>query len=125
MDAQPIEKDVRDFVGRHINSVGRLEVLLFLHRNAGKHLSAHEVARELRLSVAWVEAEMADLGQRGLLSPAGVSGARYCYSNNNPLLDRAVNGLERAYTTHRAALVSLIFSAPSPGPVQRAPHAGR
>lgn len=109
-----IPPNVRTFITEHLSSVAQLEILLLLHGSPDRAFEAHEVAEALRIDPGWAADELSGLRSAGLLvTDAETGGLRY--SPRTPELAAAVDGLAKAFSTHRVSVITLLFSTPSEG----------
>jgi hypothetical protein len=104
-----VPASVKQFIAKHIESVGQLEVLLLLRAAGQKEWTAAEVARALVLqldaAVGWLE----DLAGRGL---ATEEERRYRYGPPSEV-ERTIDELAESYAKYRVTVIGLIFSKPS------------
>ena len=111
-----ITSRVKQFLADHVDSVMHLEVLLLLAGQAGKVWTASELAQQLRIDVAWVDAQLRALVAGGLASvdDAGPGGAGpgFRYAPRTAELGATVDELARAYADRRVTVIGLIFSKP-------------
>jgi hypothetical protein len=107
-----IARDVQQFVHDHLTSVAQLEILLLLHRDPSRRLTAHEVSEALRIDPEWAGAEMSRLVERGLFVSEEES-AGYCFAPSRKRDAQTVDDLARLFSTHRVSVITLIFSRPS------------
>jgi hypothetical protein len=107
-----IPAEVRQLIADHIDSVLQLEVLLLLLEHPQQEFTVDEVAKELRVDVAFVTEQLANLCQRGILSCTDGNAARYRYGPRTPELGRAIEGLREAYADRRVSVITLIFAKP-------------
>lgn len=112
MNQRGIPRDVQSFIRTHLSSVAQLEILLLLHAAADVPHAPDDVAESLRIDPVWAGAEMQRLHTSGLFEPSA-DGAAYCYRPATPALEGAVDGLAKAFSTHRVSVITLIFSTPS------------
>ena len=75
--------------------------------------SAAELSNEMRVEEAWVEAQLKDLRDVGLLDQSGDTQAAYRYSPKSAELERAVTSVAQAYLLHRVRVIEMIYSKPS------------
>jgi hypothetical protein len=105
-----VPASVKQFIAKHIESVGQLEVLLLLRAAGQKEWTAAEVARALVLqldaAVGWLE----DLAGRGL---ATEEERRYRYGPPSDEVERTIDELAESYAKYRVTVIGLIFSKPS------------
>ncbi len=112
MAGDGISEAVRHFILNFIDSVGELEVLLLLHRDAGRLWTVEGVTRELRASPAWAQKQLTKLADEGLLSEKrGSQPNAYEYT---PDADRAalIEEIACIYPQHRVTLTGLICEKP-------------
>jgi hypothetical protein len=109
---EAIAIEVQEFIVEHVHSVFQLEVLLLLHQNTEKDWSIEAVDKELNVGPEVVRAQLEDLHGRGLVTLRETEVALYRYNPSSLELDRAVNGLAKAYAERRVAIYGLIFSKP-------------
>ncbi len=103
-----ISPDVARLLVEGINSVTELELLLLLRREAGRVWTPETVARTLYIDVT-VAAEMLQrLTVRGCVARRG---AAFQYGPAPSAVRKLVTELERAYSTHRVTVISLIYDA--------------
>jgi hypothetical protein len=105
---------VRQFIAKYIHSVDVLEILLLLRQESRKEWGVLAVSKALLLELASVEVRLDHLLSAGLLTVRNVGGERvYTYHPSTGDLASAVNELAKWYSSHRVALISLIFSNPA------------
>ena len=112
-DENDIPGDVRTLIGRHIDSVVQLELLLLLHRGRDRTWTADDVARELRIEPAWTAAQLDQLVERRLLRAVEKKPPSYRYDPATPELGQTIESLARAYADRRVTLIALIYSKPT------------
>lgn len=105
------EDQVFDFARETIKSVWALELLLLLHRDAGRAWSSEELVRELRSSDAVINPCLDGLKAAGLVvaEPEG----RFRYAAANPHLDAIAGELARIYAVRPMAIAKAIMRAPN------------
>jgi predicted ArsR family transcriptional regulator len=109
---QGIPTEVRQLIADHIDSVLQLEVLLLLLASPDREFSVEDLATELRVDVAFVSEQLANLCNRGMLTCRTEGRPLYKYGPRTPELDRAIQGLRVAYADRRVSVISLIFAKP-------------
>lgn len=112
MQGEGIPEDVKQFIYRHISSMMQLEVLLFLFNHSSQAWSVTALVREFRVDPYWVENELQDLCDEGLLKTATSPEQTYRYEPASADQERAVQGLAKAYADRRVTVTSLIYSKP-------------
>jgi hypothetical protein len=113
LDSQEIPKNVKAFIASHIDSVVHLEILLLFSREPEKFWSAEEVGKELRISPAWAESELALLSSRGVLKVEQSNSRMYRHGAISQDLDCALADLATAYRERRVSVINLIFAKPA------------
>jgi hypothetical protein len=116
VSVEGIPTDVAEFVGRHIDSVVQLEVLLLLHARRTEAWRPGDVARELRIDPEWTSAAFTKLEAAGVLD---VTASGHRYHPRPESLDQTVAALARCYEQRRVSTISLIFSKPPADPVRQ------
>ena len=111
MSSSELSADVLDLIGRHLDSMAQVEVLLLLHRTKGLSWRAAAVSSELRMEPMAAAAHLATLVAHGL-DTSDAPGS-YRYEPATGALERAVDNLRAAYTARPVALVTAIYSGPS------------
>ena len=111
-----ITSRVKQFISDHVESVMQLEVLLLLAGQPGKVWTAAELAQQLRIDVAWVDAQLRAIVAGGLASvedagPGG-GGPVFRYAPRTAELRATVDELAHAYADRRVTVIGLIFSKP-------------
>lgn len=106
-----IPPDVQAFIREHLSSVAQLEILLLLHGRQPEPCTIDNVAESLRIDPTWAASEIQGLRARGLFEEVGQETFRYAPVNAR--LDATVDGLARAFSTHRVSVITMIFSTPS------------
>lgn len=110
MGERGIPRDVRAFIGEHLSSLAQLEILLLLHGASERTFTPEAVAESLRIEPGWAATELDGLSRRGLLAS---DPPVYRYEPSSPQLASTVDGLAKAFSTHRVSVITLIFSTPS------------
>ena len=105
--------EVRAFIAAQVGSVVQLETLLMLHATPGREFEPGDVARDLRIELAWAEAQLDTLWEQGLLIRTETAVPRRYQYGPAPEQKRAIDGLAKAYTERRVTVIGLIFSKPA------------
>ena len=109
-----IPEAARNLIAEHIESVAQLEVLLLLRGSPERVWAGAEVARELRTSAELADASLGRLSRAGLvrveIDAEGRPGFQFAPSTRR--LAAAAEELASAYSTHKTAVITLIFSGP-------------
>ncbi|HSE45494.1 MAG TPA: hypothetical protein VLA89_09240 [Gemmatimonadales bacterium] len=112
--ADPLPREVKRFINKHLHGFSQLELLLHLHDNPSEPVTAATAARELRLGEEQAAALLQDLHIRGLLATSDSVGRRdsYRYEPSTRELARQVDALAEIYPAYRHRVIQLIFSKP-------------
>ena len=112
---EDLPHEVRDLVGRRLQGMEDVEVLLLLS-NEPATLSVDQIRERLRLPASGVPmASVQRLVENGLLAEETVGGARqFRYAPRTAELRRAVELLAIAYNQRPVTLVRLVYHRPSP-----------
>ena len=112
-DKDDIPVEVKALIGRHIDSVVQLELLLLFQRDPANIWTAADAARELRIEPAWTAAQLDQLASRGLLRGIENQGEAYRFAPESPEVGTAVNRLAQLYADRRVSIIALIYSKPT------------
>lgn len=108
-----IPEHVKQFLYEHISSAVQLELLLFLCNRSHEEWTASRLVKEFRVDREWLDAQLAELSEHGLLQVTKEGAERtYRYSPSTPELEKGVFGLGKAYTDRRVTVTNLIYSKP-------------
>ncbi len=113
MTAQPLPREVSDFLTDHISSVVELEALLLLHAAKDRQWRASDIARELRIDPAWTAQQLQALCSGGILNCIDGADPLFSYAPRDPNLDQTIGLLAREYAERRVTIIGLIFSKPT------------
>lgn len=105
---------MRAFITDHLSSMAQLEVLLLMREHPDRGFTPDDVGQQLRIDPQWAAAELTRLHREGLLAGDDETGA-FTYAPVRPELARTVDGLAKAFQTHRVSIITLLFSTPSDG----------
>lgn len=108
MTIKGLPQHVKEFIGKHISSLGELEVLLLLYRDRQLELDATEVARHLCTNVPLAEEYLRKLLDEELLQADAK--ARYRYAPKSSLDDQAVWKIARDIHEWKVAIIDFIYS---------------
>lgn len=93
----PLSDAARILIRRHIDSVGRLDLLLTLHGDPRVRWSADRMARQMRASQRWSEGQLVALEEAGLLvREPGPEGDAWHFSPRTSELAEAMEDLVSA-----------------------------
>jgi len=104
-----LSREALVLVDQCIDSVLLLEVLLFLRSESEKEWSAAEVSTCLSVEKNWVQKQLVDLQNCGLLTAGTTKLVRYRYAPATPALAGAVESLATAYKVRRVAVINRIM----------------
>ena len=104
-----VPDDVAELIAGHIDSVEKLEILLFLRGGRDRAWTPDQVSRELRRNAASTARCMAQLEKGGLLERTR---AGECLFAPDPGLETRVDRLAASYAARRVSVVQLIVSNP-------------
>ncbi len=113
MASDDLAPEVRSFIDEHIRSVSQLEMLLLLQTTADQNWTVAELARELRVEAAWVEAQLNGFAAAGLVSKSAETPAAYRFNPATPELRRAMLALSRAYLLQRVRVIERVYGRSS------------
>lgn len=104
--------DVSRFVQSCIDSVGQLEILLFLHAQAGQRSTARQINDRLLSNLSSVENRLERLIARGLVRSEGSGPDRtYAYAPDSAQRGASVDRLALTYQKYRGRVIDMIFSS--------------
>ena len=113
MASDGFPQEINDFLIKHIHSVEQLEILLLLHREAGRQWGVEEIAQELRGDRQSVENRLQDLcAQHMLVCTRSNDDSRFHFNDSDSDLHHQVSELSRIYAERRMSVINLIFSKP-------------
>jgi hypothetical protein len=107
----PLPNDVREFIGRHIESVAQLETLLLIRKEPQRSWTADELARRLYLSDKMCKAMLDDLARQNYLI-CGPDHESFAYAGADLPADKFLGLLADLYLERRVAVISEIHSKP-------------
>lgn len=108
MTQAPLSDAVRRFLSESIGSVGRLNLLLFLHRHAARWWAAQALAEELEMPADTVQTHLEHLSARNLLDVRIVESVIYCYKPGREELSALVEEVARAHYLQRDDVVAVL-----------------
>lgn len=111
--SESISSAARALIASHLRSVLDLECLLTLHADPQREWSAEELCRKLCVDERWVQHQLGDLAQRGLVAGSTSAPTRYRYAAATAALNSAVVELARHYAERRVAVIELIYARPT------------
>ena len=113
MASDGFPQEINDFLIKHIHSVEQLEILLMLHREAGRAWTIEEIANELRSDMQSVQNRLQDLcAQHMLTCTLSHDESHYAFNSSDHDLNRKVSMLAQVYAERRMSVINLIFSKP-------------
>jgi hypothetical protein len=105
-----IPAPVRSFLRTHVDSVGLLEVLLFLHAHPSRAWTPAELNAELRSNLSSIAFRLARLRTLGLASQSAPPESAYRYAPSSPSLAATVDALAATYRQYRLRIIDLLLS---------------
>ena len=109
-----IPERITRFIAKYIPSIGILEILVVFYEEPEKEWTALAVTQAVRMELSSVEARMDYLISAELLTARTMAGVRlYRYGPSTAELADTIDELIRWYSSHRVAIISLVYSNPS------------
>ena len=105
-----LSEELRRFIKDKIRTVLRLEVLLLLHDQQPRSISAAEIAQELGFEAEATQDQLIALEALGLAIQPTTDDSRYEYHPVNAKLGSTVEQLAAAYSRHRVPILSVILA---------------
>jgi len=103
-----ISDAARRFLVDEIGPVERLDLLLFLHKHAGRWWGAQALAAELGMPEASVQLHLDHLSARNLLDVRLTGSVVYSYSPGREELSQLVEEIARVHYLQRDAVVAVV-----------------
>jgi hypothetical protein len=103
--------DLRQFIFEHVDSVGQLEVLLYMRERPEVAFNSETLSRELRTSLSSAASSLALLNRSSLLVEDPAAKGSYRYAPASPDLADVVSKLAAVYKVKPHKVFELIFSA--------------
>jgi predicted ArsR family transcriptional regulator len=108
MTPAPLSEAVRRFLADDVGSVERLDLLLFLYRQAQRWWSAQSLAGELEMPAETVQLHLEHLSARNLLDVRITEAVVYRYKPGREELAELVEEAVRAQYLHRDTVVAAL-----------------
>jgi hypothetical protein len=115
VDDNGISPCVKQFITDHVESVMQLEVLLLLAGHSGQPRriwAAADLAQQLRIDSAWVDAQLRMMAAGGVVAVVEGSPPQFRYEPRTTELSQTIDELAHAYNDRRVTVIGLIFSKP-------------
>jgi len=113
LSSNGFSEDLKRFIIQHIDSVEKLEVILFLFKHADTAWTAAAISEKIRTNPDSIAYRLVDLHRLGLLETSSEDqGTSYRFRPESPNLDALIVALAKAYAERRVSLINLIFSKP-------------
>lgn len=109
--ASRLPEELKLFIARHVETVGQLEVLLLLYRDADRAWQLPELTRELRGNRDSIARWLGMWRAHGLVL---VEDGHFRYQASSPELHRCAGDLAKAYLTSPEAVIEHIYHRPNP-----------
>ena len=106
-----LTRSAEQLIGRHVDSVGALDLLLLVHERRDRDWSTEELCEALRCPEGWAAQQIARLEALDLLGE--VAPERYCYRRGRRF-GSAVDELARTCRRDRAEVTRQIFARRPP-----------
>jgi hypothetical protein len=110
MDKQCISDGLKKFLKEKIQTVLRLEVLLLLHDQQPRALTAPEVANRLGFENDTTAHELGELEQIGIVVQSNGDKTKYSYHPPNEPVRSLVDQLALDYSNHRIPILSAMLA---------------
>lgn len=107
--SENIPQEVKEFLRKHINSVGQLEILFLLYKNPERDWSPKELSLELRTNQSLAERQLQELSRSSLVLIDDQGRGRCCTEQEQVDL---VGRLVAFYNLRRAVVIEFIYSQP-------------
>ena len=105
---------VREFIGKYIESVTALEILLLLQDTPRAEWGSLEISRALELDPTVVAARLEELKSAGLVRDRSLAHERfYQYAPATQEIELAIDEVAKAYSMYPVRIIGLIFSSRS------------
>jgi hypothetical protein len=108
-----LSEAVKRFLTDDIVSVGCLDVLLFMHRQATRWWSAERLAALLEMPADAVQSHLEHLSARNLLDVRIAESVIFCYKPGSEELSRLVEAVARMHYLDRDAVVTVLAGRPA------------
>ena len=109
MADEPIPNDLRECIHRHIDSIGQLEALLLLRRNASRTWTPSSVAQRLYVSEGEATDLLTKLNDDGFLI---VNDGSYRFCPQSAEQRQMADRLADAYSRHLIPITNMIHAKP-------------
>ena len=97
MSRGPLTDAARALIRQHIDSVGRLDLLIIVYGDTASGWSAERMAKQMRTSAKWAAGQMTALQEAGILKCAETAGGRvWSYAPADDAVAEAVRDLVEA-----------------------------
>lgn len=103
--------DVKQFIGRYIESLAQLEALLLMRQDPQRGWDAQGIAKALYSPAEMATTLLSEFEKHGFAIRASPE-SQYFYNRADDKLDELVQQVADAYQERRVALISLIYSKP-------------
>ncbi|MGE3974732.1 MAG: hypothetical protein AB7F59_09420 [Bdellovibrionales bacterium] len=112
LSQKDIPSEVKEFLTKNIDSIGKLEILIFLATHQGKTWTSHEINQELRGNDLSTEKQLSQLVALKVVAAKPTSPVSYIY-DASPSDHVVIEKLMAAYGTFRTRVITLIYEKPS------------
>jgi hypothetical protein len=109
--ADLLSTEIESFIGRNIDTVEDLEILLLLQGSPERFWAVDEVAAELRLSPAAAHSILDRLCSRNLLDVKTTTEVMFCFRPTTDELRGGVLALAAAYRRSRLRVLAALYTS--------------
>lgn len=106
-----IADDLRQFIFEHVDSVGQLDVLLYMRENAESYFTADTLSKDLRTSASLAAGCLTLLNRSGLLTEREAGKGEFKYAPPRPEIAELITKLAAVYKIKPHKILELIFSS--------------
>ena len=112
MNITVLPDEIKTFIVKHIDSVGKLEVLVLLSKAPDLRWTCARVSRELRSNDTAVSKQLNELASDGLISVEKQSDPLYFFQAKTPELQESLKKLLAFYSTYQMRVIHFIYNRP-------------
>jgi DNA-binding IclR family transcriptional regulator len=107
-----LSTEVEDFITKHIDSMGEMDVLLLLAQDSSRWWSAESVYEQIKSSRPSLIRRLETLTRKGLLVSKDEAEISYRFSPTTPELTIAIQALKEAYAERRLKVLECLSRKP-------------
>ncbi len=101
--------ELKDFLRRHIKSVGHLEILVLFSKDLDRSWTAQQISQELRTNLSLAGTQLDDLTRSGIVEICE-DGSSRCVME--PVYRETLKRLVSFYLLRRSLIIEFIYSQP-------------